>query len=112
MKVELRTHAGQSRRRGKLMPATVTRQFRVFLEGQHVGYVTNRPGASFRPIFTASHFAPEERTAIDNEITNTIGKPEQTINLPSSIDPDEDELDEAVEQLDSVGDIDDVLDAS
>lgn len=100
-KVELKQYTCWEKRRGKPVKATRPQQ-RIYLDGQFVGYVSDKPGTRFCPTWGRAEFTSEELAAIDAAIKEHHGgvEPPPAARMPQMPDEDEDEaVDESADDL-------------
>ena len=97
IKVELKRHTGERKVRGKLQTVELP-QFKVYVGGDFVGYVSSKPGKPFLATRPAKDILPEELEAINAEIAKLHGgqQPPEAVHVPEKPDGE----DEAISDTD------------
>jgi hypothetical protein len=87
IKVELKQHMGNVRLRGKSVQRALPQQ-RVFVDGDFVGYVSDKPGRPFCATVPEKDLLPEEVEAINEAIAKHHGgqMPPEMATVPDADD--------------------------
>ncbi len=93
IKVELKRHTGQRTVRGRVRTVELP-QFKVYVDGDFVGYVSETPGKPFCAVVPAKDLMPEELAAIDQEIAKLHGgvQPPASVHVPETTDPEPEDV--------------------
>lgn len=101
IKVELKQHMGFVSVRGKSVKRALPQQ-RVFVDGDFVGYVSDKPGRPFCATVAEKDLLPEEVAAINEAITAHHGgqaPPEMTTVPPADDEADEVTVDTSDDEI-------------